>query len=251
MIARATVSQFPVGSFEIIRIPYIQSVEQIEKIMEEAARQRSVICHTVVSPELREALTRQAEVFGIPTIDIMGPMISALQTVCGKTPKLQPGLIHQLDQDYFKRVEAIEFAVKYDDGKNPIGLRKADVVLVGVSRTSKTPLSMYLAHKRIKVANVPLVPEAPPPEQLFTIPSHKIVGLIVDPEKLNSIRAERLRSMGLDPAAGYADNERIIEELAYARSVMEKLGCTIIDVSSKAIEETANIIMDIVRKGKG
>ena len=103
------------------------------------------------------------------------------------------GLIHALDHEYFKRVEAIEFAVKYDDGKNPLGLLKADVVLIGVSRTSKTPLSMYLAHKQLKVANVPLVPEIAPPEELFKVPPHKIIGLLIDPFKLNEIRSERLK----------------------------------------------------------
>lgn len=250
-IAHATASQFDADSFEIIRIPYIKTTEQIKKIIEEAARRNSVICHTIVGVELREALFRQAEQSGIPAIDVMGPMIHALQNVSGLVPKLKPGLIHTLDEEYFKRVEAVEFAVKYDDGKNPWGLLKADVVLVGVSRTSKTPLSMYLAHKKIKVANVPMVPEVPPPEQLFKVPTERIIGLIIDPEKLNGIRAERLTSLGLDPESCYADVQRITEEVEYARSIMEKLKCPVIDVSNKAIEETANRIMDIICKNQG
>lgn len=250
MIARATASQFQVGSFEIIRIPYIKSTDQIERILEEAANNTSVICHTIVGPELRKALLSQAKRHGIPTIDIMGPMINAVQHVSGLNPQLKPGLIHTLDQAYFKRVAAIEFAVKYDDGKNPCGILKADVVLVGVSRTSKTPLSMYLAHKELKVANVPMVPEVAPPKELFEIPAERIVGLIIDPIKLNNIRAERLRSMGLDPASCYADSQRITEEVEYAKSIMYKLKCPIIDVSNKAIEETANKIMELVCKKK-
>ena len=248
MIARATASQFNGDAFEIIRIPYIQSAQQIEKIIEEATSHNSVICHTIVGPELREALLRQAVRFDIPTIDVMGPMIHAVQSVSGLVPKLTPGLIHKLDEDYFKRVEAVEFAVKYDDGKNPWGLLKADVVLVGVSRTSKTPLSMYLAHKKIKVANVPMVPEVAPPEQLFKVPSERIVGLIIDPDKLNGIRSERLAAMGLDPQSCYADAERISQEVEYAKSIMYKLKCPILDVSNKAIEETANKIMEIICK---
>jgi len=185
---------------------------------------------------------------GIPTVDIMGPMIDAVQKVSGLNPKLKPGLIHQLDKEYFKRVEAVEFAVKYDDGKNPWGLLKADIVIIGVSRTSKTPLSMYLAHKKLKVANVPLVPEVPPPEELFKVPSQRIVGLIIDPFKLNEIRSERLKSMGLAPDASYANLERIMEELEYAKAIMRKLRCTVIDVSNKAIEETANKILEIAQK---
>lgn len=249
-IARATASQFEAGAFEIIRIPYIKTAVQIERILEEATNHKSVICHTIVGPELRKALLFQAKSYGIPTIDVMGPMIDAVEKVSGLHPKLEPGLVHTLDQAYFKRVAAIEFAVKYDDGKNPSGILKADVVLVGVSRTSKTPLSMYLAHKELKVANVPMVPEVVPPEQLFEIPPDRIVGLIIDPVKLNNIRAERLRSMGLDPDSCYADSERIKEEVEYAKSVMHKLNCPIIDVSDKAIEETANKIMELVCKSK-
>ena len=165
-------------------------------------------------------------------------------------PKNQAGLIHSLDHEYFKRVEAVEFAVKYDDGKNPMGLLKADVVIIGVSRTSKTPLSMYLAHKRIKVANVPLVPELAPPEELFKVPPHKVVGLLIDPFKLNEIRAERLKTMGLSDSAVYADMKRIGEELEYAKGIMRRIHCPIINVSNRAIEETAGIILEYVKKNQ-
>ncbi len=248
MIARATASQFNADSFEIIRIPYIKTAEQIKKIIDEAIHHNSVICHTIVGVELREALLIQSRQSGIPAIDVMGPMIQAVQNVSGLVPRLKPGLIHKLDDDYFKRVEAIEFAVKYDDGKNPWGLLKADVVLVGVSRTSKTPLSMYLAHKKIKVANVPMVPEVAPPEQLFKVPRERIIGLIIDPEKLNGIRSERLASLGLDTDSCYADAQRITHEVEYAKNIMQQLQCPIIDVSNKAIEETANRIMAIICK---
>ena len=144
----------------------------------------------------------------------------------------------------------MEFAVKYDDGKNPLGLLKADVVIIGVSRTSKTPLSMYLAHKQIKVANVPLVPELAPPEELFKVPPYKIIGLLIDPFKLNEIRSERLKTMGLSDTATYADMKRIDDELAYAKGIMRRLPCQIINVSNRAIEETAGIIMEYVRKNK-
>ena len=144
----------------------------------------------------------------------------------------------------------MEFAVKYDDGRNPLGLTKADVVLIGVSRTSKTPLSMYLAHKQIKVANVPLVPELNPPEELFKVPPYKIIGLLIDPYKLNEIRSARLKTMGLSDTAVYADVSRINEELDYAKGIMRRLHCQIINVSGRAIEETAGIILDYVRKNK-
>lgn len=248
MVARATASQFDSGNFEIVRIPYISSVEQIEDVLKTAAKQPGIICHTLVSDELREAFVRLAGNYNIPIVDIMGPMMQAVQSVTNLTPKLKPGLIHKLDQDYFRRVEAIEFAVKYDDGKNPWGLVKADIVLVGVSRTSKTPLSMYLAHKKVKVANVPMVPEVPPPEELFQVPPSRIVGLLIDPRKLNEIRTERLKAMGLDSDANYANVERISIELDYAKGIMRRLRCPIIDVSNRAIEETANKILEIVAR---
>ena len=248
MVARATASQFDSGKFDIVRIPYITSSVQIKETMREASKHTCIICHTLVSPELRESLLEEAKKNNLQTVDIMGPMIRAIQDVSDLTPKLKPGLIHMLDQDYFKRVEAVEFAVKYDDGKNPWGLLKADLILVGVSRTSKTPLSMYLAHKKIKVANVPLVPEVPPPDELFQVSPQKIIGLVIDSSKLNEIRAERLKIMRLPPDANYATLNRIGDELEYAMKIMERIGCPVIDVSHKAIEETANTIMEIVFK---
>ncbi|BBB92802.1 putative pyruvate, phosphate dikinase regulatory protein [Methylomusa anaerophila] len=248
MVARATASQFNSGHFDIIRIPYINSVDQIEETVREAAKHSCVICHTLVSPDLRAALLEQAQRYDVAAIDIMGPMLNAVQEISGLIPRLTPGLIHKLDQEYFKRVEAVEFAVKYDDGKNPWGLLKADVVIVGVSRTSKTPLSMYLAHKKIKVANVPMVPEVPPPQELFQVPPQRIVGLVINSQKLNEIRCERLKTMGLAPNATYANMDRIIEELEYAKAIMRKLNCLVIDVSNRAIEETANKILEIVQR---
>jgi regulator of PEP synthase PpsR (kinase-PPPase family) len=165
-------------------------------------------------------------------------------------PKNEPGLIRKLDEKYFKKVEAIEFAVKYDDGKDPRGLKKADIVLIGISRTSKTPLSMYLAHKNIKVANVPLVPEVPVPDEIFEVPPKKIIGLTTNPIKLNEIRQERLKALGLSNEANYASMERILEELDYAEGLMKRLGCPVIDVSTKAVEESANIIMDIMKQNQ-
>ena len=248
MVARATASQFDSGKFDIVRIPYITSSVQIRETLREASKHTCIICHTLVSPELRETLLEEAKKYNLQTVDIMGPMIRAIQAVSDLTPKLKPGLIHMLDQDYFKRVEAVEFAVKYDDGKNTRGLLKADLILVGVSRTSKTPLSMYLAHKKIKVANVPLVPEVPPPDELFQVSPQKIIGLVIDSNKLNEIRAERLKIMRLPPDANYATLNRIGDELEYAMKIMERIGCPVIDVSHKAIEETANTIMEIVFK---
>lgn len=140
----------------------------------------------------------------------------------------------------------MEFAVKYDDGKDPKGLPKADIVLIGVSRTSKTPISQYLAHKRYKVMNVPIVPEVTPPDALFEIDPQKCIALKISAEKLNAIRKERLKQLDLSDSARYATDQRITEELEYFNQIVEKIGCPVLDVSNKAIEETANNIIQII-----
>ncbi|HLS54158.1 MAG TPA: pyruvate, water dikinase regulatory protein, partial [Tissierellaceae bacterium] len=185
---------------------------------------------------------------GLFTIDLLSPLMNTVSQVLNTEPKREPGIIRRLDEAYFDRVAAIEFAVKYDDGKDPRGLLDADLVLIGVSRTSKTPLSMYLANKNIKVANVPLVMEVKPPKELFEISARKIIGLTNSPENLNEIRLQRLKSLGLNTNSSYASLDRILKELDYADKVMKKIGCPIIDVSDKAIEETSEIILGLLRK---
>jgi regulator of PEP synthase PpsR (kinase-PPPase family) len=172
-------------------------------------------------------------------------MMNQLQVRLKQTPRYEPGVVHKLDDDYFRKVEAIEFAVKYDDGRDPRGILKADVILIGVSRTSKTPLSQYLAHKRLKVANVPIVPEVEPPEELFTVPSHRCFGLRITPEKLNDIRIERLKALGLNSEANYANISRIKQELDYFNNIIDRIGCRVVDVSNKAVEESANLIYNL------
>ena len=248
-VAKATVSQFD-ENIDIIRVPFIRHTEQIQRVIDEAAERGAVVCHTLVSAELRADFERIAEAKHVKYVDILGPMLNMVGTVSTTRPRMKPGIIHKLDEEYFKKVEAIEFAVKYDDGKNPAGFEKADVVLIGVSRTSKTPLSMYMAHKKFKVANLPLVPEVQLPEEIFHVPPYRIVGLIIDPYKLNTIRSERMKALGFSGTANYTGIDRIEDELSYAKEVMRQLHCPVIDVSNKAIEETATRIMSIVQRNK-
>ncbi|MCL6547830.1 MAG: kinase/pyrophosphorylase [Alicyclobacillus sp.] len=246
-VVRAAASQFDGGQCEIRRVSHVHETSVIDETVESARLDGGFIAFTLVLPELREYLTRVAAEKGVHCVDIMGPMLDAFEAAVGRPPRRQAGLVHQLDEDYFRRVEAIEFAVKYDDGRDPRGLERADIVLIGVSRTSKTPLSMYLAHKRLRVANVPLVPEVAPPEELFQIPDkRKIIGLTIRPNKLNVIRQERLKSLGLTPDASYASHDRIVEELRYADEIMKRLNCFVIDVSDRAVEETAALILEHV-----
>ncbi len=250
LVVRAAASQFNSDGIEIQQVPFVNDASEIPEIVEEAARYNSIIAYTLVLPELRQALSREAAKHNIITVDIMGPMLEALTKLEGRPPKLEPGLMRKTDQEYFSKVEAIEFAVKYDDGKDPRGITRADLVVIGVSRTSKTPLCMYLAHRRIKAANVPLVPEVAPPEEIFQLPPHRLIGLTIRPSLLNEIRRERLKSLGLTSSADYASMERILKELEYAEGIMKKAGCSIIDVSNKAVEETASRVLEIYYRGQ-
>ncbi len=250
-VARAAAIQFNANeTFEIRRVPYVNNRETLEDVIEEASGTCSIIAYTLVIPGLKEELERLAREHNIPAVDIMGPLMDALTQATSMSPKREVGLLHRLDDQYFRRVEAIEFAVKYDDGKDPRGLLYADVVLIGVSRTSKTPVSMYLAHKRVKAANVPIVPEVEPPAELFKIRPRKIIGLTIQPQLLLQIRQERLKALGLTTDAEYASINRIQKELAYADRLMAQLGCPVIDVSNKAIEETASMVLEVYYRGE-
>jgi len=247
LVVRAAIAQFhPIGA-DIRRAPFITNEAALEKVTIKAKEIDAIVMYTLVMPELRESMKRLAEQFNIQAIDLLGSFIETLEERTGRKSRQEPGLNHVLDEGYFKKVEAVEFAVKYDDARDTSGVLKADIILVGVSRTSKTPLSMYLAHQKYKVANVPLVPEIKPPEELFNVPKSKIIGLTINLTYLNVIRKERLKALGLPDTASYATPERIEYELNYAHSIMEKLGCTVIDVSHRAVEETASLIMEKIR----
>lgn len=247
-VVKAVATQFNGGYVDIRRNSYVEDFDDIEDVIYMAKQSPSIIAYTIVVPRLKEYLDRRAREENVTVVDLLNPLMQAFSSTFGKEPRYKPKLMRKLDEDYFRKIDAIEFAVKYDDGRDPRGLLRADIVLIGVSRTSKTPLSMYLAHKRYKVANVPLVPEVQPPEELFQIPKHRCVGLIISPEKLNAIRKERLKNLGLTSNANYASFERILEELDYAEKIMKKIGCPVIDVSNRAIEETAEYILNVLKR---
>lgn len=248
-VVKAAMSQFyGKDPYEIKRFPFVTDQNTLSDILTNAKQQDAVVVYTLVEEKLIEFLEDFAQKENITTIDLMSDMLKKISGRLNKKPKREPGIIRKLDESYFKRIDAIEFAVKYDDGKDPRGVLKADLVLVGISRTSKTPLSMYLANKHIKVANVPLVPEVPIPKELSDVSSKKIIGLTNSPEKLNQVRTERLKALGLSSKANYANFERILDELEYSEKVFKKLGCPVINVANKAIEETAGIILDIMKE---
>lgn len=245
IVVRAAASQFNSGTMELRRVPNISDTDILDEVVHQAEENNFIIAYTLVIEKLAEHLKAEASKCGVICIDILGPMINTLKNASNMEPKREPGLLRKVDEMYYRRVEAVEFAVRYDDGKDPRGISLADIVLVGVSRTSKTPLSMYLAHKRIKVANVPLVPEVSPPRELFEAERGKVIGLTIRAEQLNHIRTERLKTLGLKGQASYANPERIQEELEFSDNLMKRLGCPVIDVTNRAVEETASKILEI------
>ena len=251
LVTRAALTQFDGAQADVRRIPHVNSDKDFLWAVDAAAKQHGIVAFTLVFPKMRKAIIDACQAKGVLWVDILGPMMEALAASSAMRPRLQPGLVRQLDEEYFRRVEAVEFAVKYDDGKDPRGLLAADVVVVGVSRTSKTPVCMYLAHQRIKAANVPLVPEVVPSPELFRLPKERVVGLTIRPEHLNHIRQERARTMGLGPTADYANPDRIRKELEYSEEVMRSIGCPVIDVTNRAIEETAAKVLELIRPSLG
>lgn len=247
LVVKAVATQFSGSYITIERHSYVENFQDIEEVLAIAVKNPSIIAYTIVIPKLKEYMDRRASEQSIVAVDLLSPLTNAFMNTFHKEPNHQPKLMRQLDEDYFRKIAAVEFAVKYDDGRDPRGVLHADIVLVGISRTSKTPLSMYLAHKGYKVANIPLVPEVPPPDELYQISRNKCVGLIISPDKLNMIRKERLRHLGLGSETNYASLQRILDELDYAEKIMKRIGCPILNVSEKAIEETAEYILDVLK----
>ncbi len=239
-VASAALTQFRSIEVETKSFTRVRSKIEIREVMERAAKVGGFVLFTVIDPEHREHILSLAKELEVEAVDLIGSLVVRLASYLGASPLLAPGIQHQLDEDYFKRIEAVEFAVKNDDGQAPHNLHRADMVLIGLSRTCKTPLSMYLAHKGLKVANVPLVPDVPPPPELFQIDQEKIYALIIDLNSLARVRSERLKHLGLPPDAEYAAREHIARELRWCREFFARHPTwPIIDTSGRAVEETA------------
>jgi [pyruvate, water dikinase]-phosphate phosphotransferase / [pyruvate, water dikinase] kinase len=239
-------AQFPDQPFVEMRHPRVENVEDLHIAVQQARGRPAVMVYTLVEPELRDAMRQLCRRARIHYCDLLGHPIDSISRVAGVAARMQPGARAPLDATYFKRIEAIEFAVKYDDGVGR-GLDEADMVLVGVSRTSKTPLSIYLGYLGHKAANVPIVKGIDPPEELFEIDPAKIVGLTIDAERLVDIRTARVRSMGASRRR-YAELEGIYSELDEASAVHRRLGCPVIDVTELSVEETAMRIIRFVEQ---
>lgn len=245
---KAALVQYVRDGLKILRYKNIRTEAQVASIFEEAHRVRSIIVFTVVSEDLRQFFKKLSSESHVPTVDLLGPLLESLAHFLKKDPHSQPGIFHQVNEYYFKRIEAIEFTVKHDDGRYTDNLADADIILVGLSRTSKTPLSIYLSYKGWKVANVPVVKDIPVPEKLFQTDPRKIIGLIIDPPTLARIRRERLIKMGEDPSGDYANLDHVTEEIEYCKELFRKnRRWPVFDVTGKALEETATEVEKYIR----
>jgi regulator of PEP synthase PpsR (kinase-PPPase family) len=244
-LVTALEAQFPDQPFVEVRHPRIEHVEHLAKAVQRAKGRPAVIVYTLVEPEWRDAMRALCRSARVHYCDLLGHPIESVRRVSGRAARMTPGARAALNETYFRRMDAIEFAVKYDDGMGA-GLREADIVLVGVSRTSKTPLSMYLGYLGYKTANVPIVRGIEPPAALWEVDPAKVVGLSIDAERLSDIRQARVRTMGDHHNRDYARLVEIYEELDEAAAVHRRLGCPVLDVSDLSIEETAHRIVRLV-----
>jgi regulator of PEP synthase PpsR (kinase-PPPase family) len=247
-LVQALEAQFPEQPFVEVRHPRVESVDDLARAVTRARGRPAVIVYTLVEPEWREAMRGLCRRARVHYCDLLGQPIESVRRVSGVAARMTPGARAVLNETYFRRMEAIEFAVKYDDGVGDRGLAEADIVLVGVSRTSKTPLSIYLGYLGYKAANVPVVKGIEPPADLFTTNPGKIVGLTIDAERLAEIRRVRVRNMGGGGNRQYAELLEIYEELDEAAALHRRLGCPVIDVSELSIEETAHRVVRLVEQ---
>lgn len=240
---QTAVSQFPDLSVQVTRFPFTATKNKLTNILQQANEVHAVIFHTLVQRALSTELINFCQKHQLVQYDGLNPAIDAIKQRIHQEPLQTPGVNHSLNDTYFDRIAAIEFAVTYDDGKLPAGFKQADLVLVGVSRTSKTPLSLFLANQNFKVANLPLVPNTKIPDELWQVDPKKIVGLTNSPKILEQIRAQRMIAYGMDPASNYSNQEKIHQELDFANQIFTKLNCLVINVANKSIEETATLII--------
>lgn len=242
LVVMAALAQFPDAEGHIVRRGGVTSTEQIDQVVQEAHGQEGVVFYTLVSSAARKHMRRSAREAQVPAVDILGPACNALHDVFRKAPSDIPGLLYASNPERFDMMEAIEFTLTHDDGRRPRDLPEAHVVLTGVSRSGKSSTSYYLAYHGVKAANVPLVPEVPPPEQLLQLDPTRVVLLRVNRMRLRSVREARADTMGVVPG-GYIDERTIARENRYALGLAERHGWHIIDASYRAIEEVAKEVV--------
>lgn len=224
----------------------VRHAGQLRRPVDHATRTGALVFYTLVDPAVGRALNEAAERNGFATTDLLEPVLGPLGAHLAAEPRREPGILHGFSDDYFRRIEAVEFAVRHDDGANLRTLFQADLVLTGPSRTSKTPLSMYLAQRGFKTGNVPLVPGIDPPDELLEIDPRKVIGLLTQAETLESVRRARVHRLGRVPYASYVEAEAVEEELARARRLYRARGWRSVDITGRAVEENAARILEVL-----
>jgi regulator of PEP synthase PpsR (kinase-PPPase family) len=246
-VARAAAAQYE-GSAAIEHVyPLVRSVTQLERVISEIEAAPGIVLYTLVDQELASRLEEACRQSGSPHLSVLSPVHALLQSYLGAHSTARPGAQHMLNADYFKRIDAMNFTLLHDDGQLPADVNDADVVLVGVSRTSKTPTAIYLANRGLKTANVPLVPGIPPPPALEGASRPLVVGLVASPDRIVQIRQNRLLSLRAGDDTAYVDRDAVAEEVAFSRRLCARHGWPMIDVTRRSIEETAAAIIDLYR----
>jgi len=243
MLAKAALAQF--DGVEVVRHfwPMVRSLQHLDRIMNDLADNPGLVLFTLVNPETRERLEERCRVLGLPTVGALDAVTGALESQLGQQAHGRPGGRHRMDEAYFARVEAIQFTIAHDDGVGWDDWEQADIVLAGVSRSSKTPTSIYLANRGYKVANIPLVVESPPPPVLYSLRHPLVVGLTASPKRLIEIRRNRLLALNEGTETAYVQEERVEREVQFARRMFADNGWPVIDVTRRSIEETAAAII--------
>ena len=249
-VVRAALHQFDLEPIELRVFPLLRRSDDMDEVITAARDAHALIVSTLVRGEERELLRKKCEARAVPHVDLIGALLGTLAGYFGVEPRGVPGLLHAVSDSYYRRMEAIEFTVRSDDGREPENLARADLVLVGVSRTSKTPLSIFLAQKGYKVANVPLVLDLSPPPELFALKPGRVFGLTIQPDALLSIRRERVLRLRMTPDTSYGQRDYILRETYYARELFaQHPEWPVIDITGKAIEETAADVLRLLHLG--
>jgi regulator of PEP synthase PpsR (kinase-PPPase family) len=245
-LVHTVLAQFPNSRVQVLTVPHLRSEEQLAQIVEQAAGAGATLVHTLVDSQARSFLVNQAASREVAAIDLMGPLFERLESVLGEQPLGEPGLYRLLNKAYFDRVEAMEFSMTHDDGRHPDGWPQAEVVLVGASRVGKTPLSLYLSVLGWKVANIPIVPELDPPEGLYRLDTRRVIGLSIAPAQLLAFRQELQKRLGVTGSGDYTDPQRIFEELQAVELICKRAGISLLDVTDKPIETSADEVIRLI-----
>lgn len=246
--SRAAAAQYQgVASIEHV-YPLIRTHSQLDRVISEIEDAPGIVLFTLVDPDLSKRLEASCETSGSPCLSVLNPILTLFQSYLGLSSTPRAGAQHMLNVDYFRRIDALNFTMMHDDGQAPENLEQAEILLLGVSRTSKTPTSIYLANRGFKTANIPLVPGVPPPRALDTVHHPLVVGLLASPERIVQIRQNRLLALSADQQTPYVDRVAVAEEVAHSRRLFAERGWPVIDVTKRSIEETAAAIIDLYKE---